>query len=164
MVKLYQLPQAFAEVEAMTEDGELTPEAFAKLTSLELELKQKLDGCCRVMRHFEAQAAAFNTEADRLAKHAKAAANSVEWLKSYMEDNLAKMGIEKIETDLFKLRLQNNPPSCQIDPGLDVATLPPYLVKQTIEVDRRACLQFAKGDGPLPKGISIVQTKSLRIS
>ena len=78
-MKLYELPAAFAEAEALTtDDGELTPEAFEKLTALEIELDKKVDGCCRVMRHFEAQAAAYKAEADRLTHHRTVAENNAD--------------------------------------------------------------------------------------
>lgn len=163
-MKLYQLPAAFTDIDLMTQDGELPPEAMEKLAALEMELGQKLDACCRVMRRFEAQAAAYKNEADRFAKHATSATNNAARIKKYMEDNLKALGIDKIETELFRLRLQNNAPSCEIVAGFDLRTLPEEYQSIKIDANKRALLQAHKDGVLLPEGVSIVQTRTLRVS
>lgn len=163
-MKLYLLPPAFEAVLAATEDGELTPEALAKLDSLEMELKDKVDGCCRVMKAFDAQADAYKAEADRLYKHSQMAANQAKRMKEYVDTNLRAIGVEKLETELFKLRYQKNPPSCVVPDGLDPSTLPEAFKVVKIEPNKRAMIDAAKAGQTLPEGITITQATSLRIS
>ncbi len=164
-MKLYQLTTEFQQVEAMTgDDGEILPEAFDRLTALEMELAAKLDGCCRMMRHFEARAAVFKAESDRLAGHARSAAASAARLKRYVEDAMKAIGADKIETELFKLRIQNNPPSCDIDPAIDLRLLPEAFIVTRVEANKRAIIAAALEGEILPAGVTIRQTRTIRIS
>lgn len=161
-MKLYQLPACFAEIELLASDGELTPDLEAKLDALEMELSTKLDSCCRVLRSLEARAAAYKAEADRMYDGAAKAETSAWRLKEYMQRTLEALGIERQDTELFRLRIAKNPPSVKFDG--DPRELPIVYQRVTVEADKKRLLDAHKGHMTLPPGVSIQQTKSLRIS
>ena len=163
-MKLYELPAAFAEVEMMLVDGELTEEAMAKLAALEGTLEEKVQSCLCVAKNFAARAVIRKREADRMYDLAKSDEGNLKRLMDYVQFVMEKLDYERIETDLFKVRIQANPPSVVIDELLDLAHIPAEWVKTTIAPDRKAILAAAKSGDPLVEGITIVQTKSLRVS
>jgi hypothetical protein len=163
-MKLYELPAKFAEFETMLIDGELTDDAMARLTELEASLTEKVQSCLCVMRNFDARASARKEEAKRLNALAQTDSQSAERLKKYVQQTLERLGMKSIETPLFKARLQNNPPGCTIEEGTE---LPPWLVRivpEVIEPDKKAIMDAHKAGQPLPEGVKITQTQSLRIS
>ena len=164
-MRLYQLPAAFAEIEAMTcDDGELSSEAMEKLTSLEMALESKIEACCRVVRHFEANATAYKTEAERLSRNAAAAASNAKRLKEYMQMVLETLNLPRVETELFKVRIQHNPPSVKISESVYATRLPEEFQRVIIEPDKSALMEAFKSGKELPIGVTVVQTSSLRIS
>jgi hypothetical protein len=168
-VKLYQLPPAFAALEALVaENGELPPDALEKLDELEATLQEKLDGCCRVMRQFEAEARAYASESGRLARQAQIATNGANRLKRYMQDTMERLGTDREATPLFRLRLQNNPPSVHIvDAGITGFVedgCPEEFLNRTVALNKTAVLQAHKEGRALPPGVTVTQTSSLRIT
>ena len=164
-MKLYELTEELRAVQAMTDEaGELAPEAIEALERLELDLSAKLQGCCKMLRSFESEAAVFQSEIDRLQKHLRATKNNATSLKDYIERNLMELDIDRLDTGLFKLRIQRNPPGCQVDVDVDPSAIPADLQTVTITVNRRACIDAYKQGVSLPPGITVTQTRSLRIS
>ena len=162
-MRLYELPAAFAEVEAMLIDGELDEAAMAKLAALEGTLNEKVQSCLCVSRNFSARADARKAEADRLAALAKSDRGNSDRLKNYVQDTLEKLGVAKVETELFKVRIQDNPPSVVVSEAVDLDWLPKEMVRITKEVDKKKVLAAGNMGLPLPEGIQIIQTKSLRV-
>lgn len=159
-MKLYQLPSAFAEIEAMLTDGEIDTQAMEKLASLEGELQEKVQSCLCVARNFAARAEARKNEANRLAALAQADASNEKRLKEYVQGVMTQLGQDRIETELFKVWIQNNPPSVNVD---DVSTLPTEFTKTTVEADKKALMAAHKEGKTLPGGVTINQTRSLRV-
>lgn len=164
-MRLYELPARFQEIESLAIDGELTDEHLAKLAELEGTLAEKVQSSLCVSRNFAARAAARKAEADRLSALAKSDAANEERLKKYVEGVLLALNVDKVETDLFKVRIQANPPKVVIAEGFDLSTLPDEWLNppKPREANKKAILAASK-DAPLPEGVSIVQEKSLRVS
>jgi hypothetical protein len=164
-MKLYELPAAFAEAEMMlTDDGELTPEAFEKFESLKIALESKIEGCCRLMRHFDAQGASYKAEADRLTHHRTVAENNAKRLKEYMKTTLDTLGIKKVETELFKVRIQNNPLAVNVDDSVNAEQLPDEFKVVEYRPNKKAMLEASKDGKALPEGCSVTQGSHLRVS
>jgi hypothetical protein len=116
------------------------------------------------MRNYEARAAAFKAEAERLSHHRTVAENNAKRLKNYMKENLEKIGVKKVDTGLFKVHLQSSPMSVQIDDGVDIDALPDQFKVVKIEANKRAMIDAAKGGEELPAGCSLVQGTHLRVT
>ncbi len=162
-MKLYEIAPALLAIQEQSDDGELTDEMIAQIANLEMALEDKLDACCCVLRGMQAHAEAYLAEAARMRQKVQIAQNNVERLKNYMQTNLETLGIERLEMRLFKLRLQKNPPSCVVGTGVVVAKLPEEFKKVTVEPNKSAILAAYKECRALPAGITVVQTKGLRI-
>lgn len=164
-MKLYELPPAFSAVELLAgEDGELTAKALDRLTSLEMALADKVEACCRVMRNYEARAAAFKAEADRLAFHGTTAAKNAQRLKEYVKGVMEQLNVPRVDAGLFKVRVQANPPTIKVTDECDIHDLPDQFKRVTIEFDKRAMLDAAKAGDALPAGIEVVRGSHLRVT
>lgn len=164
-MKLYSLPAAFANLEILTDDnGEIAPESLEALATLEMALEDKVDACCRVMRSYEARAAAFKEEAERLHVHQTRAEANAKRLKEYVKGVLDQLGMKKVETPLFSVRVQANPPTVKLDDNYDAADLPEEFKRIKIEVNKTAILEVAKAGGTLPPGVEVVRGSHLRVS
>lgn len=80
-----------------------------------------------------------------------------------MQDCLNLAGQRSVETQLFKVWVQANPPAaeCTIDPEL----LPVQFKKIVIDVspDKKAALEYWKSTGEPPAGFEIRKGEHLRI-
>lgn len=162
-MKLYELPASFAQLEALAVDGELTDEHLAKLADLEASLKDRVQAVLCVARNFAARAAARKAEADRLYGLAQTDANNEKRLLRYVEDTLLKLGMDRIETDLFRCWMQTTPPKVSISPQLSATDLPLKFRKVNVEADKSAILAAHKNGELLPEGVGVTQTKTLRV-
>ena len=163
-MRLYELPSAFAEIESLSdENGELPPDAFERLNALECELETKAENICRVVRNYEARAAAFKAEADRLTNHRTVAENNVKRLKEYLKQTLDTLGIKKLEAGLFCPRIQANPLAVSVADTVDAEKLPPEFRVVEYSADKKALLKASKEGRKLPEGITVSQGSHLRI-
>lgn len=143
--------------------GEEVPaDMEAQLDTLLPALDQKFDNICRLLQEMEAHATAKRAEAKRLAGGAKTLEDRYEWLRSYLQRHLERIGMKEYRTPLFSAtRTANSQPSVTFVG--DVAALPPGLRKVTIEVDKKACLEVFKAGGQLPEGVEVKTGEHLRI-
>lgn len=162
-MKLYELPARFAEVEAMLIDGEMTEEVCAKLSFLEETISAKVQACLCVVKNLEARAYARYTEAGRISELGDSDKRNADRLKAYVEKTLISIGIDKLETELFKVSFKLNPPKIVVKDDLDINDLPDEwvrIVPESKELDKKKIMAASK-DCPLPFGIEVVQEKRM---
>lgn len=157
-MKLYEIT---TELRAILDAEELTDEQVASLESLGLALDAKVDGCCGLIREWEAVIAARRAEIDRLEAGLRTRENSIKRLKEYLRSSLEAIGEKKHETKLFTIRRQTNPPSakCVVDPAL----LPGDLKRVKYEPDNKSAIERWKATGASPDGFEISVSEHLRI-
>ena len=152
---LYELTSEFLH---LLESDELdTSEVESHVT----DIKIKLDGYAKVRAELKADAEKFKAEEKRLAERRKTIENNIQRLESAMTDTLEMLDIPKVDTGIFSIRLQDNPPSLVESEGAE----PPeqYLIPQPPKVDRAGIKNAIKA-GEKIKGYCVVSTgKSLRI-
>lgn len=172
-IKLYEAVEAIAISETWLEEagGELTPEVEALLDKAEGDFNEKVENVALKVKALEAQSAAIQQEADRLAARAKARATGAKSLKLYLQRCLEAAGKEKVNGLLCTVALQMNPPSVHVPDTLDMGEL--YhagcpgveLVPERYVVSKSAMLAAvkARGEGVLPTGVTITRGHSVRI-
>lgn len=168
---LYEIADARAILDqwlAETE-GELTPELEQLLNETNAAADEKIERVALYIRELKARAAAVKEERDRLAaivtRHEKAATS----LMGYLQAQMNALGKDKVQGLLATVAFQKNPPS--VVGELDETSLlvlhdeQPELVKHidTYQLDRRAVLELHKAGKPLPQGLTVEQSRSLRI-
>jgi len=98
-VRTIDLAIEMKKLQALAEDGELTPEMIADtLEGLEGMLGDKLDATMSVVRDFNANADKCDAEAKRLAERKKMWGNQGEMLKKYILDCMVAAGGKSVKT------------------------------------------------------------------
>lgn len=154
MPSLYEIASQFA---FLTGDGEIPIDVEAQIDALGMSMEAKVDAICRIIQERRAEAAKFKHEAERLSEIADRATVAADRLKRYVRDSMQMAGLKTLETELFRLRLQANPPSadCVGDP-------PAEFSRVKVEWDKKAVIEAHKAGLPLPSGAAVTQGVSLR--
>ena len=161
---LYNITNKFAELMDMAENGELTEEQYNALgEQLTLELQQKGSGIIGYTQNEEAFIEAVDFQIKRLQDLKKARQNKLEKFKQYVKENMDRLGITKMDTELGTLSISKNPMSVEIENEEEV----PKEFKQevvTIKIDKTAIKNHFKATGEIIPGTRIIDDKtSLRI-
>lgn len=161
---LYKITNKFAELMDMAENGELTEEQYNELgEQLALELQQKGSGIIGYTQNEEALIDAVDFQIKRLQDLKKARQNKLEKFKQYVKENMDRLGITKMDTELGTLSIAKNPMSVEIENEEEI----PEEFKQqviTTKIDKTAIKNHFKATGEIIPGVKIIDDKtSLRI-
>lgn len=161
---LYNITNQFTELMDKAETGELTEEEYNKLgEQLALELQNKSASIIGYTQNEEALIEAIDNQIKRLTEFKKAKQNKLDKFKSYVKDNMDRLGIIKIDTELGTLSISKNPMSVDI---VNEELIPKEFKQEvvTIKVDKTAIKNHFKETGESIPGIEIIDDKtSLRI-
>jgi len=163
-LSLYNITNKFVELMDKAQDGELTEEEYNQLgEELALELQNKGSGIIGYTQNEEALIEAIDNQIKRLQDFKKAKQNSLDKFKTYVKDNMERLNITKLETELGTLSIAKNPMSVEIQNEDEV----PSEFKQevvTVKIDKTAIKNHYKQTGEIVAGITIIDDKtSLRI-
>ena len=161
---LYNITNKFAELMDRAENGELTEEEYNKLgEELALELQNKSSNIIGYVRNSELLIEAMKAEEKRISDMRKAGEIKIEKFKQYVKDNMERLGLDKIPTELGTLSIAKNPMSVEIE---DETAVPEKFktIVQTVKVDKTAIKNHFKETGEVVAGVQIVDDKtSLKI-
>lgn len=155
---LYELTQNYLHVLEMAESGE---DGFEDtLDSLNDAIEVKAENTAKVIKQLEANADMLATEIKRLSERKTTAENNAKRLKVYLQEQLEKVGTDKIKGEIFTVAIQNNPQSVDV---LDEELIPAtYFIEQAPKLDRKELLAHLKAGETIP-GAAVKQSRSLRI-
>jgi DNA repair ATPase RecN len=121
-VALYELAAGYRALLEKLSEGDFdlaTIEDTIESTGIVDEIAQKAAGCEMVARTLEMHTPALDAEIERLTALKKRRQAAAKGLRDYLRTNMQAMGITKLESPLFVIKLQNNPPSVDVyEPGL----------------------------------------------
>jgi hypothetical protein len=163
-VTLYELTRDILLVQQALDDtgGELSPEVEEKLAALEMGLRDKVDGICRLIATLERTEEAIRTEIARLYVKAGHKANAVKNLRAYLKRELERLGEQKVATDLFTVSISKVPDRPVWQGTMD--EIPEQFRKIKVDVDMTAANKWFKEHGWLPHGFEVEGGRtSLRI-
>lgn len=157
---LYNITNKFAELMDMAENGELTEEQYNALgEQLALELQQKGSGIIGYTQNEEAFIEAVDFQIKRLQDLKKARQNKLEKFKQYVKENMDRLGITKMDTELGTLSIAKNPMSVEIENEEEI----PKEFKQqviTTKIDKTAIKNHFKTTGEIIPGVKIIDDKT----
>ncbi len=158
-MKLYELAENYNELLALLDNEEATAEELADtLDGINDAIEVKVDNICRVRKYLEGKVEVYKAEAKRLTALAKQAENNADSMKNYLDEQLKRMNIEKMDTELFKLSYRKSDSVNVID--LDAV---PYEYKKiTIAADKTAIKKAIK-EGAEVAGAELVTNQNLQI-
>jgi hypothetical protein len=163
-LSLYNITNRFVGLMDKAQEGELTEEEYNQLgEELALELQNKSAGIIGYVQNENALIDAVDVQIKRLQELKKVKQNNLEKFKQYVKENMERLGITKIETELGILTIAKNPISVEIENEDEI----PSEFKQevvTTKIDKTAIKNHFKETGEVIPGTIIVDDKtSLRI-
>jgi len=114
-VALYQITDAYKQLEAMLDQEVDEAEFFAAIDTIDGALKEKATDIAKFIKNLEVTAEAIENAEKQMSSRRKAIENRVKSIKEYLMRNMQSADILKIECPYFKISRQKNPPLVVID-------------------------------------------------
>jgi hypothetical protein len=166
-VALYTLASQYAQLAERLSAMDLDATTIAdtiESTGITDEIAVKAQGYEMVARTLEMHNPAIDVEIERLSALKKQRATAAKGLRDYLKSQLQAMGITKVESPLFKIALQNNPPAVDLfEPELVPAEFLVYPEAPPAYPDKAAIKQAIKAGKEVP-GARLTQGQRLAIS
>lgn len=162
-LSLYNITNSFITLFEKAEQGELTKEEIEEQgKDLAISLKNKSTSIIGYVRNLDLTSEAIKNEIDRLTTMKKAIDNKIAKFKEYVKQNMEKLELQKIDTELGTLSIAKNPASVEI---YDESMIADEYKKEkvTVTIDKTAIKNAIK-EGKEVEGARLVEDKtSLRI-
>lgn len=161
---LYQVTDEFLQAQATLNDLELDEQTVADtLEAIKYPLEKKAEAVAAVARNMESFAEQIKKAEAAMAQRRAALENRAKRLRAYLQENLERAGVHKIESPWFTLAIKKNPPAVEIyDPSAIPDTfkrVPPIPMP---EPDKTAIKDALKAGTDVP-GARLVQGTRLDI-
>lgn len=154
-LSLYNITNKFVDLMDKASEGELTEEEYNQLgEELALQLQQKGSNIIGYTKNIELTINAMKEEEKRISENRKSLENKLERFKQYVKDNMERLGITKMDTELGTLSIAKSPISVEITNEEEV----PEEYKQevvTVKIDKKTIADKFKETGEIPTGITI---------
>ncbi|ELQ0171773.1 siphovirus Gp157 family protein [Clostridium perfringens] len=164
-MKLYELTQNYRNLESLLDNlGEqegLTVEMIHEaLGQVEDDINTKIENTCKVIKEIEADSIGIDEEIKRLSALKKQRENAVKKLKEYVEFEMNRIGLTKVEGKLFKISFRKS----KVVKVLDETKIPKEFIKvKTTESISKTDLGKALKSGEIIEGAELVENKTLQI-
>ena len=163
-LSLYDITNKFVELMDKAQEGQLTEDEYNELgNELALELQNKSSNIIGYIKNSESLLEAMKAEEKRLGDMRKQGEKKLEKFYQYVKENMQRLGLEEIPTELGKLKITKNPMSIEIE---NEDEIPSEFKKEvvTTQIDKAAIKNHFKDTGEIVPGIRIIDNKtSLRI-
>lgn len=157
-MKLYELTSKYNALLEMAEETDAT--AFLDtLETLEEGIEDKAENIAKLIKNLTADTEAIKAEENRLADRRKAVENKISSLKTYLQNQMEVVGIDKVKRPTLTVSIRNNPPSVKVT---DETLLDSYMIPQEPKLDKKALLTELKAGFEI-QGAELVQGRSLMI-
>lgn len=157
-MKLYELTDNYLRVQELLAENK-TEAVEDTLDALTDGFHDKAENIVKIIKSLAADSEMAGKEAKRLLKRKQALENNVQKLKTYLQTEMERMEIRKINSTLFTIQIQKNPASVEI---VDEALLKPFFLLQEPKIDKKRIAEILKS-GEEVEGAKLVESESIRI-
>ncbi|ENI8396745.1 siphovirus Gp157 family protein [Listeria monocytogenes] len=157
-MKLYELTDNYLRLQELLEENK-TEAVMDTLDAITDGFHDKAENIAKIIKSLAADAEMAGTEAKRLLKRKQALENNVQKLKTYLQTEMERMEIRKINSTLFTIQIQKNPVSVEI---VDDSLLQAFFLLQEPKIDKKSIAEILKS-GEEVKGARLVESESIRI-
>ena len=147
MTNMYALTKAYEEVKLLAENGE---DVTDTLLSLEGDIEVKAENTNKVIKMFNGYNTSIEEEIKRLTEIKKHNENTIERLKSGIENMMIALNKTELKTALFTAKWVKNPPKVIIDDEKNVPAKYLTYVPATTTVNKNALKEDLKNGIELP--------------
>lgn len=163
--KLYELTEELEQaydlfVESADEDGVIPDDVMEAFNKVSAMFDEKVAGMGQMIKRIESKIDICKKEEERIYKIRKSFEKKIEYLKSYIINNMQAVGKKKVETLQGKLLLTKSKAVNLLDMGMLNEKF--KLSEITIKADKKA-IKEAIENGELVEGAELVENTSLRI-
>lgn len=131
------------------------------LEALQGEVKEKAINVAAYFRNLEETAAAIKREEQKMKLRREIIERRANWLKQYLQRNMEKTGINRIECAYFIISLGNNPPATDIT---DADAIPDeYKEVETVTKIDKLAIRKALKEGKSVPGARLVDSQRVDI-
>lgn len=161
---LYNITNRFTDLMDKAQNGEITEEEYNELGfEIAQELQTKGANVIGYIRNTELLIEAMKTEEKRISDTRKTGEAKLEKFKQYVLENMERLGLKEIPTELGSLKINKNPMSVEIENEAEVPNEFKTIV-QTTKIDKTAIKNHFKETGEIVAGTRIIDDKtSLKI-
>lgn len=163
-LSLYNITNKFVELMDKAQEGELVEEEYNQLgEEIALELQNKGTSIVGYALNEMVLIDAMDAQIKRLQDMKKARQNKLDNFKKYVKENMERLNLSKLETELGTISIQKSPKATvEI---LDEEKVPNKYKKivQEIKIDKTAIAQDAKETGEAIEGTRVLIGTYLRI-
>ncbi|MFD4491684.1 siphovirus Gp157 family protein [Lysinibacillus fusiformis] len=156
MASLYQLNNAYAQLQQMIEDGQEGLEDT--LDSITDAVEEKLEAYAMVIKNIESDVEGIKSEEKRLAERRKVMENGVVRMKQAIAETLQNSGQEKVKTEKFTFSWRK---SSKVEVS-NIDSLPQQFVKVERTISRAELTKALKA-GEQIEGAQLIENQSLSI-
>lgn len=154
-LSLYNITNNFIELMDKVQEGTITEEEYNKLgEELALELQKKSGNIVAYIQERNSLIDAIDIQIKRLQELKKSEQNKVDKFKEYVKENMGRLRITKIETELGVLSIAKSPASVEII-NEDEVPAKYKLEVVTTKIDKKAIADNFKATGEVPSGVVI---------
>lgn len=156
MASLYQLNNAYAQLQQMIEDGqEGLEDTLASITDA---VEEKLEAYAMVIKNIESDVEGIKSEEKRLAERRKIMENGITRMKQTIAETLQGSGQDKVKTEKFTFSFRK---SSKVEVS-DIDSLPQQFIKVERTISRSELAKALKA-GEQIEGAQLVENQSLSI-
>lgn len=161
-MKLYELTEAYLQVNKLIESGEATAEELADtLESITDTIDVKADNYAKIIRMQEGNINTLDAEIKRLTAFKASINSNIDKLTSNLKFAMEATGKTDIKTDLFKIKLAKNPAKLQL---IDETKIPEdYFRVDFIRVLDKNAVKDAIKNGEIIEGAELIQETRVSI-
>lgn len=163
-ISLYNITNNFIELMDKVQEGTITEEEYNKLgEELALELQKKSGNIVAYIQNRNSLIDAIDVQIKRLQEYKRAEQNKVDKFKEYVKQNMERLNILKIETDVGTMSIAKSPISVEITNEYEVPNKFKIEVVTT-KIDKKMIADNYKTTGEVPDGVTIhTDNTNLRI-
>lgn len=163
-LSLYNITNKFVELMDKVQDGELSEEEYNELgNELAIELQNKSTSIIGYIQNSKFLLEAMKAEEKRLSELRKAGEDKIEKFEQYVKDNMERLGLTEVQTELGSLKIAKNPISVEITNEDEIPAEFKHEVVTT-KIDKTAIKNHFKETGETIQGTRIITDKtSLRV-
>lgn len=161
-MRLYDLTDQYNDLLDLLEESDDREALQAMLDGLDDAFDSKVESIVKLMRSKAAERDAIDDERRRLEARAGKMDKEVEWLQSYIQREMERLGKEKVKSSLFNISMANCPHAVNVLNELEIPDN--YFVTKpaVTTLDKRLILEMLKNGVEIP-GAEIIQRKRLSI-
>jgi len=156
LASLYQLNNAYAQLQQMIEDGQEGLEDT--LDSITDAVEEKLEAYAMVIKNIESDVEGIKSEEKRLAERRKVMENGVVRMKQAIAETLQNSGQDKVKTEKFTFSWRK---SSKVEVS-NIDSLPQEYVKVERTISRSELAKALKA-GEQIEGAQLIENQSLSI-